>query len=92
MIVRLRAFAQFKELIGNDLPVELAEGTDIMGLFQQRVAGRPEAVAALFESSGRLKEHVILMVNRKRVSHDQAGDIVLHDGDEVAIFPPVAGG
>jgi hypothetical protein len=30
MIIRLRAFAQFKELIGNDLLVELKEGMSVM--------------------------------------------------------------
>jgi molybdopterin synthase sulfur carrier subunit len=92
MIVRVRAFAQFKDLIGNDLPVELSDGTPVMELLHQLCRNRASAREALFEPSGVLKEYVIIMVNRKRIPHEQAGLYPLHNGDEVAVFPPVAGG
>jgi molybdopterin synthase sulfur carrier subunit len=92
MIIRVRAFAQFKELIGNELQVDLQEGTDLMLLLRQLADKRPEVHEAFFAPSGELKEYVILMVNRKRIQRDQAAGYTLHEGDEVAVFPPVAGG
>jgi sulfur-carrier protein len=92
MIIRVRAFAQFKELIGNDLQVELREGTDAMMLLRQLADNKPKVHEAFFDPSGELKEYVILMVNRKRLQRDQAEGYTLHEGDEVAVFPPVAGG
>jgi molybdopterin synthase sulfur carrier subunit len=92
MIIRVRAFAQFKELIGNDLEVELREGTDVMMLLRQLADNKPKVHEAFFDQSGELKEYVILMVNRKRIQRDQAAGYTLHEGDEVAVFPPVAGG
>ena len=46
----------------------------------------------LFENDGSLKPYVILMINGKRVDRKATADIPLHDGDEVALLPPVAGG
>jgi len=92
MIIRVRAFAQFKELIGNDLEVELREGTDVMMLLRQLADNKPKVHEAFFDQSGELKEYVILMVNRKRIQRDHAAGYTLHEGDEVAVFPPVAGG
>jgi molybdopterin synthase sulfur carrier subunit len=92
MIIRVRAFAQFKELIGNDLQVELEEGGGVMTLLHQLADNNPNAYDAFFEQSGELKEYVILMVNRERIQRDQVAGFTLHNGDEVAVFPPVAGG
>jgi|WetSurMetagenome_2_1015567.scaffolds.fasta_scaffold41047_2 sulfur-carrier protein len=92
MIIRMRAFAQFKELIGNDLQVEIREGADVMVLLRQLAGNNPKVQEAFFDPSGDLKEYVILMVNRKRIQRDQAEGVTLHEGDEVAVFPPVAGG
>jgi sulfur-carrier protein len=92
MIIRMRAFAQFKELIGNDLQVEIREGSAVMMLLRQLAVNNPKVQEAFFDPSGDLKEYVILMVNRKRIHRDQAEGVTLHEGDEVAVFPPVAGG
>jgi molybdopterin synthase sulfur carrier subunit len=92
MIIRLRAFAQFKELIGNDLLVELKEGMSVMMLLRQLADNKPDVHEAFFDQSGELKEYVILMVNKKRIPRDHTVEYALHNGDEVAVFPPVAGG
>jgi molybdopterin synthase sulfur carrier subunit len=92
MIIRVRAFAQFKELIGNDLLVELKEGMSVMMLLHQLADNKPDVHEAFFDQSGELKEYVILMVNKKRIPRDHTVEYALHNGDEVAVFPPVAGG
>jgi sulfur-carrier protein len=35
---------------------------------------------------------VILMRNGKRVDAAKASAVIVSDGDEIAVFPPVAGG
>ena len=40
-----------------------------------------------------LSQHIIVLVNGRHVSHLPNGlSTELNDGDEVALFPPIAGG
>ena len=48
--------------------------------------------SALFDESGKVREYVILMKNRKDIDSFEGLETTLSDGDEVAILPPVAGG
>lgn len=80
MVVRVRLFASFRESAGvsaSDLP--LADGATVTA-----------AIAALQRQFPRLRlaAHAMLAVN-----HEYVGpDFQLHDGDELALIPPVSGG
>ncbi len=88
--VRVRAFAQFRDIVGAERTVEAGEGTGTTGLLRIVAGESPVALEALFDNDGAVRGHVIVMVNGKRVAKGE--DRQLHDGDEVAVFPPVAGG
>jgi molybdopterin synthase sulfur carrier subunit len=92
MQVRVRAFARLREAIGGDRTVEVPDGATMGTLIAILGAESTGAKSALFAESGQLKAHVILMKNGKRVSRTEIGTLTLADGDEVALFPPVAGG
>ncbi|HOI12549.1 MAG TPA: MoaD/ThiS family protein [Methanoculleus sp.] len=92
MIVRVRAFARFREILGGDLALELPDGAvmaAVLAVLRDRAGGESDAI---FDETGAFRSHVILMRNGKRVKRDDLYTLVLADGDEVAIFPPVAGG
>ncbi len=81
MRVRLLHFASFRDAVGRDQEErDLEEGTRVEDLWT--ALGRE---VALF---GRFRSIPPAAVNREYV----ASDTVLHDGDEVAFLPPVAGG
>jgi len=90
MIIRVRAFAYFREILGNERYVELKEGSDLGDLLKV-ISEERRARDLLFDSSGNLRDHVVLMRNRRNVSSGSLA-LELKDGDEVAVFPPVAGG
>jgi molybdopterin synthase sulfur carrier subunit len=92
MKVRVRFFAQFRELFGGDAMLDLPEETSVLGAVRQLALQAEEGKKALFEESGELREYIVLMRNGKRIETDEAGEILLGDGDEIAVFPPVAGG
>ena len=51
----------------------------------------PAARDELFDGDS-LRGHVILMYNRERIDADDAKEIVVSDGDEIVLYPPVSGG
>jgi sulfur-carrier protein len=91
MKVRLKAFARFREVMGAEQVLEVPEGTTLKGLLVRVGEGSAQVRIALFNDHD-LKEYVVLMRNRQRVMRADADREVLSEGDEVAVFPPVAGG
>jgi molybdopterin synthase sulfur carrier subunit len=92
MIIHIRAFANFREILGKDLNIEVKDRATIRDLLDELVSSRPGIQYAIFEESGRIREYVILMKNRKNIESMSGLDTELSEGDEVAILPPVAGG
>ncbi len=91
MKIRVKAFARFREIMGAEQVLEVPEGTSLKGVLSVAANRSGKVREALFNGND-LKEYVVLMRNRKRVMRADADREVLDDGDEVAVFPPVAGG
>lgn len=81
MIITVRFFAMFREHLGTgQATVDLPEGATARDGYEAALSGTP-ALQGLVSS-------VMLMVNQEYVEPNH----VLHDGDELAIIPPVSGG
>jgi molybdopterin synthase sulfur carrier subunit len=92
MKILVRAFAGFREILGERSVMNLPEGSTLAGLLAELGTRSPETKEALFDDQGELKRHIIIMVNKKRQNRADINTHVLVDDDEVAIYPPVAGG
>jgi molybdopterin synthase sulfur carrier subunit len=92
MKVKIRFFAQFRELFGTDIVVEPSSGTLVSSLIQEIAQKNKEGYDAIFDETGKFREFVILMRNGKRLDNSDANKTKIVDGDEIALFPPVAGG
>ncbi len=92
MKVRVRYFARFREVFGDAVEREITGETTLIQLLREATAANSEGYPLLFGGDGTPHRFVILMLNGKRVEHAEAGGIHLSDGDEIAVFPPVAGG
>jgi molybdopterin synthase sulfur carrier subunit len=92
MKVRIKAFARFREIIGSEKIIDLDDGTPVLGALKSISAGSDEFGEACFNREGTIASHVVLMINGKRISGKDRETMILRDGDELAIFPPVAGG
>ncbi len=79
--VRVRYFAAHKELSGiSEEMVTVAEGTTVADLLKVLIHLHPELEG--------IERDTMVSVNRGVGS----ADIVLDEGDDVALFPPIQGG
>ena len=92
MTVKIRFFARFRELLGTDIVTDVAPGTMFTSLITTIAQKNPTGYAAIFDEKGAFHEFVILMKNGKRIELTDAATTPVVDGDEIAVFPPVAGG
>lgn len=92
MSAKVRFFAQFRELLGDDVIVPVHARTTFTGLVKEVAAKNREGYDAIFDADGSFHDFVILMKNGKRVEIPDAEQTMINNGDEIAVFPPVAGG
>ena len=92
MSVKVRFFARFRELFGTDIIIDKGPGTGMADLVREIARQNEEGYKVVFDEQGRFHDFVIVMRNGKRVLISDVEKIILADGDEIAIFPPVAGG
>ena len=92
MMVKVRAFASFREILGREQEIDMRPGSTVSDLLSDLARTNRRFKDAAFDDSGRLKDYVLLMKNKKRIDPLQDLTIELTEGDEIAVFPPVAGG
>jgi molybdopterin synthase sulfur carrier subunit len=92
MKVTLRFFAGFRELLGDSIEFEGKEGMSVAGTVRDFAAGNNAGYEAIFDEKGAFRNFVIVMRNKKRIRSQDAETILIGEGDEIAVFPPVAGG
>jgi molybdopterin synthase sulfur carrier subunit len=91
-MIRIRFFARFREIFGAEIIRELEGRTSIASLIRSVAEQNQKGQDILFDTDGELHRYVILMRNGKRIDNNRAAEISVSDGDEIAVFPPVAGG
>ena len=92
MLVKVRAFASFREILGRERELDAEKGSTIADLLHELVSSSKGFKESAFDDSGRLQDYVLLMLNKKRIDPLRDLSMEMHEGDELAIFPPVAGG
>jgi molybdopterin synthase catalytic subunit len=80
MQIRLLCFGRLREIIAAEQRLDLPEGTTVAALWQQLRAQHP--ALAPYEGA------VAVAINQNFASAES----LLHEGDEVALLPPVSGG
>jgi molybdopterin synthase sulfur carrier subunit len=91
MIIKVKAFARFREAFGKEQDIELDGTATVMDLLTELCAPH-DAHDMIFDESGMIKKYVNILVNGRHIQSLSGIKTELAGGDEVAIFPPVAGG
>jgi sulfur-carrier protein len=92
MKIRVKTFAQIKDILGADSSPEYPDGTSMKELLKSLRQKAGESENQLFSREGELHSHLVLMMNGTRIYEEDIESIILSEGDEIALFPPVSGG
>jgi molybdopterin synthase sulfur carrier subunit len=91
--IMVQGYLTFKDLVGKRR-VSLPAGSSLGDLlaFLRADLGEPFE-AAVCDDAGQLREYIVVMLNGMHCRHLPDGiNTLLKDGDQVTIFPPLAGG
>lgn len=90
--VTVRLFAGLRYLFGQkESRVAIGQASD-MGQLLEVLCTTPEQRRGLLDESGGIKEGFLVLLNGHNIAFLGGAGATLRDGDEVAIFPPIAGG
>ena len=92
MIVKVRAFASFREILGREQEIDMRPRSTVSDLLSDLARTNRRFREAAFDDCGLLQDYVLLMKNKKRIDPLQDLTVELKEGDEIVVFPPVAGG
>ena len=91
MRISIKAFATFRNVLGKERLVEIAEGEDITDLLNALCNSFGGLRDLLFDDSG-LKDDVNILVNGRNIQALNGVQTKLADRDELALFPAAIGG
>ena len=93
--VKLRTILGLKQIIGRgEIEVSIPQGSTVGALLSCLVKTYEEELSSqLFElGTVKLLPHIRIMVNGQSIRFLNGIDTILHDGDQILLLPPVAGG
>jgi sulfur-carrier protein len=91
MRVSIKAFATFRNILGKERLVELADGESITDLLNTLCNSFGGLRDLLFDDS-ELKDDVNILINGRNIQALNGIQTKLADGDELALFPAAIGG
>jgi molybdopterin synthase sulfur carrier subunit len=88
----VKVFANLRKICGG-ISVEVQpKGNRVIDLLEKMVEMYPELEEEIFTDERVLKPLVHVYINGKNIIHDQGLETIVKESDQIALFPPVAGG
>jgi molybdopterin synthase sulfur carrier subunit len=89
----VRLYAALREAAGQrDFEVDLPAGALMGELLRRLITLRPKLGGKILDDKGSVPRYVAVFVNGRDIRHLDGLETPVQPGDEIAIFPPVAGG
>ncbi len=91
--MKILFFATFREITKvKVLDMSSSDLSDIQQLLTLLIKRFPAFQDELFSDNNQLKPHIHIFVNGRNIIHLKGLSTPITNGDEIALFPPVAGG
>jgi MoaD family protein len=95
MVIQVKGYLTLRKLIPErdmEFPKQGANLRSLLATLAEEI-GEPFRAEVFDERSGDLQRSVTVLINGQHYTHLPTGlETPLQDGDQVAIFPPIAGG
>jgi molybdopterin converting factor small subunit len=85
-------FGRFRQQFWDRKEVDVHDDVTPSDVLQETIPLHSEGYSAIFDEQDQIRNHIILMVNKKRITHADTETVLLCEADEIAVLPPVAGG
>jgi MoaD family protein len=92
MIIKVKAFGGFREVLGKAVEIELDESATVEVLLVTLCSSRNSLKDMIFGKSGEILGDVNILKNGRHIQSLEGIVTQLSDDDEIAIFPTVVGG
>jgi len=93
MKIHVQYTAQLRTAVGHaEELVDVADGASLAELLAHLAARQPDVGPHLVTNTGEIRPSLLMAVNGTAVPRNAAGAALLHEGDVVALLPPIAGG
>ena len=92
MKLKLKLLMPFKDVVGQESLILDIQGTTLQDLLDDLLSQYPKLKEKMLDSNGNIDSFVNIFVNDKPTFTNQESNIELNEGDEILIFPAIAGG
>lgn len=90
--MQVKVFANFRDICGG-VSVEVnPDGNRVIDLLNKLIEMFPDLEEEIFTNHKELKPYVQVYVNGKNIVHSDRLLTVIKESDQIALFPPIAGG
>ncbi len=91
--MKVKIFATLRQVAGTkETDIEVAPGETVGDLLKRLVERYPKLKGRLFDEAGELQKSIHVFIRGRDIRLKEGLDTVIEEGDELALFPPVAGG
>ena len=91
--MRVKIFATLRQLVGEkEVEVRVDTGDTVRNVLKKLVAEYPALRERVLDDNGNLQGSVLLLLNGRNIEFLAGLNSTIQESDELAIFPPIAGG
>jgi molybdopterin synthase sulfur carrier subunit len=92
-VINVRLYGTLRHMVGTrDVAVEGAPGDTVREVLSRLVVAIPDLEARILDDQGALRPAVNVFISGRSITYRDGLDTVLGEGEDLALFPPVAGG